>query len=315
MTTGNVAAVDIGTNSVRLLVTDARGKELERRMRITRLGQGVDVSGALRPDAIRRTLDVLDEYGALIRVHGVDSVRAAATSAARDAENRDVFFDGAERAIGTRPELLPGEEEARLSFRGATADLDPALGPFLVVDIGGGSTEFILGTMEPEALVSVNMGCVRMTERHLATDPPTLAELDALFADVRSELAHVRRAIDVGRMRLMLGLAGTVTTLAALSLGLTVHDPTKTHHLRLGRARVEALFATLRASNVASRRAMLLEPARAEVIVGGAAVLVTILRELDIVELVVSEADILDGLAASLRSSPRAMRAEPCTGG
>jgi exopolyphosphatase/guanosine-5'-triphosphate,3'-diphosphate pyrophosphatase len=306
VTAAKVAAVDIGTNSVRLLITDARGKELERRMRITRLGQGVDVNGALEPDAIRRTVSVLEEYGALIAGHGVTRVRAAATSAARDAKNRDVFFDAAEHALGARPELLPGEEEARLSFQGATADLDPKMGPFLVVDIGGGSTEFILGSTAPEALVSVDMGCVRMTERHLLTDPPTESELEACFADVRGQLQRVRQVIDVGRVRLMLGLAGTVTTLSALSLGLTLHDPKKTHHLTLTRARVEELFTRLKSATVESRRAMLLEPARAEVIVGGAAVLVTILRELDIAELMVSEADILDGLAASLRTHPPA---------
>jgi exopolyphosphatase/guanosine-5'-triphosphate,3'-diphosphate pyrophosphatase len=163
MTVSSVAAVDIGTNSVRLLVTDMAGRELERRMQITRLGQGVDTAGALHPDAIERTVRVLAEYGALIERHGAGRVRAAATSAARDARNKDAFFDAAARALGVRPELLPGEEEARLSFRGASVGVDPKWGPFLVVDIGGGSTEFILGTTEPEALISVDMGCVRLT--------------------------------------------------------------------------------------------------------------------------------------------------------
>ena len=301
MTDRSVAAVDIGTNSVRLLVTDLGGRQLERRMQITRLGQGVDTAGVLHPDAIERTVRVLGEFGALIGRHGAGRVRAAATSAARDARNKDDFFDAAERALGVRPELLPGEEEARLSFRGASVGVDPDLGPFLVVDIGGGSTEFILGTREPEALVSVDMGCVRMTERHLSTDPPTESELDACFLDVRRKLLEVRRVIDVARVRLMIGLAGTITTLAALNLGLTRYDPSKTHHSRLGRADVEKWLSRLSSMPVEARRGVLLEPARAEVIVGGAAVLATILRELEIPELLVSESDILDGLAASLR--------------
>jgi exopolyphosphatase/guanosine-5'-triphosphate,3'-diphosphate pyrophosphatase len=301
MTVSSVAAVDIGTNSVRLLVTDLEGRELERRMQITRLGQGVDTAGVLHPDAIDRTVRVLAEYGALIGRHGAGRVRAAATSASRDARNKEAFFDAAERALGVRPELLPGEEEARLSFRGAVVGVDPKWGPFLVVDIGGGSTEFILGTTEPEALVSVDMGCVRMTERHLLTDPPTRGELEACFLDVRRKLVDVRRVIDVARVRRMIGLAGTITTLAALNAGLTRYDPAKTHHTELGRAHVEDWLSRLSAMPVEARRTVLPEPARAESIVGGAAILATILRELAISELLVSESDILDGLAASLR--------------
>jgi exopolyphosphatase/guanosine-5'-triphosphate,3'-diphosphate pyrophosphatase len=304
VTDSNVAAVDIGTNSVRLLVTDAAGIELERRMKITRLGQGVDVSGSLRPDAIARTLQVLAEYGKELARHRVTRVRAAATSAARDAHNRDVFFDAAEHALGVRPELLPAEEEARLSFRGATFGLPATDGPFLVVDIGGGSTEFVLGSTEPQALISVDLGCVRLTERHLVTDPPTSEQIEACFADVRQSLTAVKQAIDVRRARLMIGLAGTVTTLASLEQGLKVYAPAQTHHARLTRVEVERLFLRLSTASLESRRAMLAEPERAEVIVGGVAVLVTILREFDIRELMVSESDILDGLAASLRCGP-----------
>lgn len=297
----NVAAVDIGTNSVRLLVTDAQGRELERHMQITRLGQGVDVSGALHPDAIARTTSVLGEYGSRIRKHGVQRIRAAATSAARDAKNSSEFFDAAERALGARPELLSGDEEAALSFRGATTGVDRALAPFLVVDIGGGSTEFVLGTERPGALISVDMGCVRMTERHLSSDPAAPAELAALDADVRAKLAEVKRVVPAERTRTMIGLAGTITALASLNQGLSSYDATKTHHARLTRAEVEAMFARLAALDVAGRRSVLAEPKRAEVIVGGAAVLVAILRELAIDALLVSETDILDGLAASLR--------------
>jgi exopolyphosphatase/guanosine-5'-triphosphate,3'-diphosphate pyrophosphatase len=171
----------------------------------------------------------------------------------------------------------------------------------LVVDIGGGSTEFVLGSTEPESLTSVKMGCVRMTERHLKSDPPSREELVACFSDVQSVLATVREVVDVERARRMIGLAGTVTSLAALALGLNEYDPTRTHHARLTREQVERALARLAAASVEQRRALLIQPERAEIIVGGAAVLVTILRELDIHELLVSESDILDGLAASLR--------------
>jgi exopolyphosphatase/guanosine-5'-triphosphate,3'-diphosphate pyrophosphatase len=297
----NVAAVDIGTNSVRLLITNPQAEQLERRMQITRLGQGVDVTGVLHPDAIARTLHVLSEYGALLKTHAVGRVRAAATSAARDAANSSEFFDAAERALGTRPELLSGEEEAQLSFRGATTGLEPAQGPFLVVDIGGGSTEFVLGSTAPEALISVPLGCVRMTERHLKSDPPTPEQLAACDADIQAVLVQVKRAVPVHQAKLMIGLAGTVTTLASLQLGLERYDPHQTHRARITRDQVELLFTRLCSVDVAARRRMLTEPKRAEVIVGGALVLRAILREFDRSELMASESDILDGLAASLR--------------
>ena len=295
----NRAGVDIGTNSVRLLIADGAGRELERQMEITRLGQGVDQSGELQPEAIARTSAVLARYGELLQRHGVQRVRAAATSAARDARNGAQFLDAAQRALGVRPELLDGDEEARLSFRGATRGLGRTDGPFLVIDIGGGSTEFVLGSDRPEALISVDMGCVRMSERHLRSDPPAAAELAALDADVRGELAAVRSAIDVARARRVIGLAGTITALAALELGLTRYDASRTHHARLTREQVERSFARLAAADVQARRAMLAEPKRAEVIVGGAGVLVALMRELAIAELTVSESDILDGLCES----------------
>jgi exopolyphosphatase/guanosine-5'-triphosphate,3'-diphosphate pyrophosphatase len=297
----NVAAVDIGTNSVRLLITDGEGRELERHMQITRLGQGVDRAGKLQPEAIARTALVLAEYGALIRQHRVEKVRATATSAARDADNAQEFFDAAERALGVRPELLPGEQEALLSFRGATTGLDLALAPFLVVDIGGGSTEFVLGTHAPEALISVDMGCVRMTDRHLRSDPPSEQELEAVRADVRKVLEPVRTTIPYQRTRTMVGLAGTITTLGAMAKGLTRYDPTATHHMRLGRSEVERLCGQLARATIEQRRKMLIDAKRAEVILGGALVLSTLMQELALTELMVSETDILDGLAASMR--------------
>jgi len=299
--TSHVGAVDIGTNSARLLITDASGREIVREMHITRLGQGVDVTGALHPDAIARTVHVLKEYGALLQKHGVTRIRATATSAARDATNRDVFFNAAKDALSVMPELLPGEQEALLSFRGATQGIDTAQGPFLIVDIGGGSTEFVLGQTEPEALISVDMGCVRMTERHLKHDPPTPEEIAACFADVKAILARVRGQIPVARARRMIGLAGTITTLGAMAKGLTHYDPTQTHGMTLTRDQVEVSFARLATADLEARRKLLPDPKRADVIVGGAAVLLTLLRELDVGELTVSESDILDGLAASVR--------------
>ena len=296
----NVAAVDIGTNSARLLITDAAGGELERRMHITRLGEGVDASGAFQERAVERTVAVLSEYGLAIEKHSVERVRAVATSAARDARNSRDFFDAAETALGIRPELLSGETEALLSFRGATAELPGDAGPFLVIDIGGGSTEFVLGESAPETAMSLDVGCVRMSERHLAQDPPSSAELEACLSDVQKELVRVRSALGPKRARLVVGLAGTVTALSALHLGLERYDAARTHHSVLPRAIVEALFERLSKSTLAERRALLVEPARADSIVGGAAVLVQILRDLDIDELLVSEHDILDGLAATL---------------
>jgi exopolyphosphatase/guanosine-5'-triphosphate,3'-diphosphate pyrophosphatase len=297
---GAAAAIDIGTNSVRLLVTDSAGHELERLMRMTRLGQGVDVTGRLAPEAIARTVAVLADYATRLKVHGVARLRVVATSAARDADNGRDFFDAAQAALGVRPELLSGDAEARLSFHGATAGLARSAGPFLVIDLGGGSTELVLGRDQPEAAISVQMGCVRMTERHLRSDPPTSEEVQACERDVRRELARVRPVIDVSRARLVVGLAGTVTALSAMQLGLQRYDATRTHHSRLNRAQVTTLCARLAGAPVAERRGLLVEPARAEVIVGGAIVLSTLMSELQIDELLVSERDILDGLAASV---------------
>jgi exopolyphosphatase/guanosine-5'-triphosphate,3'-diphosphate pyrophosphatase len=295
----NVAAVDIGTNSVRLLIADDSGRELERPMEMTRLGQDVDVTGKLAPDAIARTRAVLEQYRALAQRYGVLRLRATATSAARDAENSAEFFDVAERALGVRPELLSGEEEARLSFLGATADLSPSDGPFLIIDLGGGSTELVVGTSQPEALISLQLGCVRMTERHLKSDPPTPLELEACFADVQRVL-ETAPDIDAKRARRVIGLAGTVTALAGMTLGLTTYDARLTHHSSLSQAAVETAFQKLSRLAVAERRPLLAQPQRAEIIVGGAAVLLALMRHFGIDELLVSEHDILDGLVASL---------------
>ena len=303
-----LAAVDLGTNSVRLLVADVAGSgrdaqvtPLDRRMRITRLGQGVDAGRRLLPEAVERTLTVLREYRATLDDLGVERVRATATSAARDAANRDEFFGLAETALGVRPELLTGDEEARLSFLGATVDLaEPA--PYLVVDIGGGSTEFVLGTTEPEALSSVDIGCVRVTEQFLHSDPPAPEELSDAVSVVRDHVADVAREIPaVHDAKTLVGLAGTITTVAAIEQGLPGYDAERIHHFRLTKDAAEDVFRTLALESAAQRRHNPgLEPERVDVIVGGLVVLVVAMRVLEFDELLVSEADILDGLVRAL---------------
>jgi exopolyphosphatase/guanosine-5'-triphosphate,3'-diphosphate pyrophosphatase len=297
-----VAAIDCGTNSVRLLVSDGGRTTVERLMRITRLGQGVDATGRLDPAAIDRTLAVLAEYRGVIDRSGAGRVRMSATSAARDASNRDDLFGPAAQIVGVEPELLSGDEEADLSFRGATAELDPADGPFLVFDIGGGSTEFSYGTTTVEASISTDMGCVRMTEAWLHHDPPTAVELSQCLSVVDVHLDDVQRAIpDLAEARTVVGLAGTVSTAAAVEIGLATYDRDRIHHFVLGRDAVEDVFRTLATEKLADRRHNPgLEPERADVIVGGMCVLVETMRRFDIDELLVSEADILDGLAMSI---------------
>lgn len=297
------AAIDIGTNSVRLLIVDAAGQELVREMNITKLGQGVDNTGTLHPEAIGRTIQVLTQYGGLLRNHGVSRVRATATSAARDASNRAEFFSLVARCIGHAPELISGDEEARLSFQGATSGLDPERGPFLVFDIGGGSTEFARGVTHPEQHISVNMGGVRITERFLHRDPPAADEVESARAHIRSLLDEVRRTVDVTGVRTWLGLAGTVTTFAALAANLTSYDPAVTHGYVLTRDDVHRFCNLLLQRRTVERAALILEPKRAGVIIGGALVLDEIMNQFDIDTLVTSERDILDGLAQSLLPS------------
>jgi exopolyphosphatase/guanosine-5'-triphosphate,3'-diphosphate pyrophosphatase len=303
------AALDLGTNSTRLLVgdlPDARGpmETLDRRMTITRLGQGVDAHRRLAPEAIERTLAAVREYRSAIDAIGdVGAVRATATSAARDATNRDDLFGPVAEILGTELELLSGTEEAALSFAGATAELgDDVPAPYLVVDIGGGSTEFVVGTDAPAGSLSVDIGCVRITEAWLHSDPPTPEELSQAVHVTREHLADVAREVpDVKEAKTLIGLAGTVTTVAALELGLPTYDPERIHHLRLSHAAVEEVFRTLATEPADLRRHNPgLEPGRVDVIVGGTVVLVTILRTLGFDELLVSEADILDGLVRSL---------------
>ena len=297
-----LAAVDCGTYSTRLLLSECGERTVERLMRITRLGQGVDATGALAPEAVQRTLDVLREFRQVMNHHGVERVRMTATSAARDATNREEFFAAAADIIGTRPELLTGEEEGRLSFLGATAELDPSEGPFLVVDIGGGSTEFAVGTTEPEGVLSVDIGCVRLTEKFLDHDPPTPEELSQVISVTRDYLEDVAREMPRSlEAKRFIGLAGTVSTVAAVEQGLAEYDTERIHHFVLTRAAAEDVFRTLATEKRADRiHNPGLEEARADVIVGGTAILVAIMRFFDFDECLVSESDILDGLVLSL---------------
>jgi exopolyphosphatase/guanosine-5'-triphosphate,3'-diphosphate pyrophosphatase len=303
-----VASVDCGTNSTRLLVADVegRGREarletVDRRTRITRLGAGVDRDRTLRTDAIARTVDVLREYRTVVDELGAEVVGATATSASRDAGNRDEFLGAAEEVLGVRPLLLTGEREAHLEFLGATAGL-AAPAPYLVVDVGGGSTEFIVGHDEPEGLCSIDVGCVRLTEQYLHSDPPAPEELSQAVSVVRDHLADVDRLVPGARgARTLVGTAGTVWTLAAVELGVDAADSARIDRFRLTRAAAEDVFRTLSTEPAALRRHNPgLEPGRVDVIVGGAVVVVSVLRHWGFDELLVSEADILDGLAREL---------------
>lgn len=301
MTDAPVAAIDMGTNSTRLLVHDGE-KTLERLMTITRLGQDVDRTGRLADEAIERVITCLREYKAVMDRFGVQQVRAVATSAARDAANRDEFFAAVKDTIGVEPELLSGLDEGKLSFRGATADLDPDDGPFLVFDIGGGSTEFAFGIEEAEAAMSLDIGCVRLTEKYVEHDPPRPEELVACLSITEAHLDDIAREMPQSQhAKTFVGLAGTVSAAAAVEIGLEEYDRDQIHHFVLTKEAAEDVYRTL---VMESREDRIhnpgLEEARADVIVGGMCILVRIMRYFDIDELVVSEADILDGLVFSL---------------
>lgn len=277
-------------------------------MRITRLGQGVDRSRGLLPDAVDRTVTVLREYREVMERLGVPEgrVRMTATSASRDASNRDEFFAAAHEAVGVAPELLSGDDEARLSFLGATADLDPAGGPFLVFDLGGGSTEFVYGGAGPdgevESAISLDLGCVRLTERFFERDPPAPEDLSAAISYTDTWLDDVVREIpQAGDAATVIGLAGTVSTVAAVEQGLATYNRDAIHRFVLTRDAAEDVFRTLATESRAERlHNPGLEEARADVIVGGCCALVAVYRRFGLDEILVSEADILDGLALSL---------------
>jgi len=303
-----VAAIDCGTNSTRLLVAGPDGGSIERLMRITRLGQGVDRHRRLAPEAVERTVSVLRDYRAVMDQHGVGKARLIATSAARDATNRDDFFAAATEAVGVRPELLSGDEEGTLSFLGATAELDPAQAPWLVADIGGGSTELIVGPVadgRPLAVRSLDVGCVRITERFLASDPPVPDQLAAARGCVSELLDRVVEAEPAfSQAATFVGVAGTVAALAAIDQGLDTYQRSRVHHYSLTRTAVEELLSGLAGEPAGARRLRPgVEADRADVIVGGTVVLAELMRYFDFDVCRTSEADILDGLVSSLLSA------------
>lgn len=312
-----VAAIDCGTNSIRLLVADVEAggtglRDLAREMRVVRLGQGVDATGAFVPEAIERTRVALAEYVDIVAgLGGVDAVRMVATSATRDAVNRDLFFDMTSRllepvAAGAVAEVVTGDEEARLSFAGAVGDLDPADGPFLVVDLGGGSTELVLGDASGvSAAHSADIGCVRLTERCLASDPPIAAEIGAAREFVAERLAPAFQAVPIAQARTWVGVAGTMTTIAAVAQDLPSYDPDRIHLSRIGFGELHEVCDRLVGMTREQRAAIgSMHPGRVDVIGGGSLVTAALAdhigAESGIDSLVVSEHDILDGIALSL---------------
>ncbi len=311
-----VASIDCGTNSLRLLIADVdvdRGKltEVHSDMVIVRLGQGVDRTGRLADEALARTFEVVEQYGERCRASGVESMRFVATSATRDASNRDEFVSGVESLLGITPDVILGEEEARLSFLGATRALDETHpGPFLVADLGGGSTELVLGMDEPEAEYSMDVGCVRMFERHAFSDPPTDAEIEAAVADIDAALDQAAEAVPLGKTRTLVGLAGTVTTVAAHALKLEAYDRERIHGSVFLIEEACAAASELTAMTHDQRAALgFMDPGRVDVIGAGALVwrqvmvkveMETVLAGGRLDTVVVSEQDILDGIAWEL---------------
>jgi exopolyphosphatase/guanosine-5'-triphosphate,3'-diphosphate pyrophosphatase len=309
-----VAAIDCGTNSIRLLVADVTTRDdgtvwlrdVHREMKIVRLGQGVDATGRLHPEAIQRTREALTDYARTMQRKGVQEARMVATSATRDAGNRDDFFDMTRQILGAPAEVITGEEEARLSYLGAVADLDPDEGPFLVTDLGGGSTEFVLGSgTEVEAARSMDIGCVRLTERFIHSDPPAKDEVDKAEAFAREQIRLAFETVPVEKTRTWIGVAGTVTTLSALVQGLEVYNSDEIHLSRITLDNVREITDSV-LSMTHDERARLgpMHPGRVDVICGGAIVLRAIAQELEnragTGVLVCSEHDILDGIAFSL---------------
>jgi exopolyphosphatase/guanosine-5'-triphosphate,3'-diphosphate pyrophosphatase len=311
-----VAAVDCGTNSVRLLIADVGDNdltEIERRMEIVRLGEGVDQTGRLAPEALERTFAAMRTYRKLIDQHGATATRVVATSATRDAANRQEFVDGVREIFGVEPEVVTGAEEAELSFVGATRGLvrlsretgvpQGPLPPYLVVDIGGGSTEFVVGSEHVIGALSVDIGCVRLTERHLrdAGDPPSAEALEAVVADIEAALDRVAEAVPVQEAHTLVGLAGSVTTVAGIALDLPAYDSERIHHSRMTAQQVHEVTRRLLAMTHSERSQIpVMHPGRVDVIGVGALILDRIVRRFAFSQVVVSEHDILDGIAYSM---------------
>ena len=299
-----VAAIDCGTNSIRLLIADVDGdnfREISREMEIVRLGQGVDKTGEFHPDAIARTLAAVDKYANEIARRGVTKVRFCATSATRDARNRSIFVEGVRQRLGVEPEVISGSQEAELSFLGATKELPESLAPFLVVDIGGGSTEFVIGNRVVNAARSVNIGCVRMTERHFSSDPISSYEIEAARADIQSAIAEAAREVDIKSAKSVVAVAGTATTVAAAALELVHYDRHAIHLSRISAektAEVSQMFLAMKRQERAELGYM--HPGRVDVIAAGALVLSEIMKATGAKEFIASETDILDGIAWNL---------------
>ncbi len=299
-----VAAIDCGTNSIRLLIADITGgnfKEVLRTMEIVRLGQGVDQNKSFHPDAIARTLSAVEKFAQLIASKGVEKIRFCATSATRDASNRDLFTNGVKKILGVEVEVIPGEQEAALSFIGATKELSQSDGPFLVVDIGGGSTEFVFGSEKVEFAKSVNIGCVRMSERHLNLQPPTMAQIAEAIIDIDLAITHAAKVVPISQAKSVVAVAGTATTVAAAALKLAEYDRYLIHLSRISSPSVHqiaAMFQSMNKDQIASLGYM--HPGRVDVITAGALVLSRIMAATGASEFIASESDILDGIAWSL---------------
>ena len=299
-----VAAIDCGTNSIRLLIADITGgnfKEVLRTMEIVRLGQGVDQNKSFHPDAIARTLSAVEKFAQLIASKGVEKIRFCATSATRDASNRELFTNGVKKILGVEVEVIPGEQEAALSFIGATKELSQSDGPFLVVDIGGGSTEFVFGSEKVEFAKSVNIGCVRMSERHLNLQPPTMAQIAEAIIDIDLAITQAAKVVPISQAKSLVAVAGTATTVAAAALKLAEYDRYLIHLSRISAPavhQVAAMFQSLNKDQITALGYM--HPGRVDVITAGALVLSRIMAATGASEFIASESDILDGIAWSL---------------
>ena len=299
-----VAAIDCGTNSIRLLVADVSPDglvDVDRRMEVVRLGEGVDRTGRLGQAALDRTFAACRRYAEAIAGHGATAVRFVATSASRDASNAAEFTRGVEQIIGVEPEVVTGLAEADLSFVGAARSLSGLPAPALVVDIGGGSTEFVLGHRHAQQAISVDIGCVRLTERHLRADPPTREELDAVVRDADDHIARAGQHVDFASAACLVGLAGTVTTMSAIAHNLPQYDSLRIHGSTMSAAQVHEVADRLCRMSSGERAALaVMHPGRADVIAAGSLILSRIVHAVGAAEVVVSEHDILDGIAWSL---------------
>jgi exopolyphosphatase/guanosine-5'-triphosphate,3'-diphosphate pyrophosphatase len=299
-----VAAIDCGTNSIRLLIADISGgkfKEVLRDMEIVRLGQGVDENKSFHPDAINRTLAAVEKFKNQLAGKGVEKIRFCATSATRDAANRDLFIDGVRQILGVEVEVIPGEEEARLSFNGATKELLQSDAPFLVVDIGGGSTEFVYGNKEVEFAKSVDIGCVRMSERHLKSQPVEMSQVAQAIIDIDKAIAQAAAFVPISTAKTLVAVAGTATTIAAAALELETYDRYAIHLSRIPAEKVHKVSAAFQAMTKSEISKLgFMHPGRVDVITAGSLVLSRVMAATGATEFVASESDILDGMAWSL---------------